>query len=248
VRSPDRTVAILPISEDSPGGSKVGRTAGTPHASVSLVSPTSLVPDGLVGIGVRNRSGGTRATSCPPSEDRCGWPGPWSWEWLRDHNHKEAGVIFSASKEAKKGDHVGSRQRRDGHTDVGSRKAGGVLRHPVHSLKKLARLPSKDRGEALKALGRCVRRRRAVVQGNGTNHVSGQASSDVSSASGTTGDDWKNWVAVHDTEELTLEDVRGIGHSIGVTFGGGHENMFNAGQAKVSWRVQDACRGRDCGR
>jgi hypothetical protein len=67
-----------------------------------------------------------------------------------------------------------------------------------------------------------------VVQGNGSNHAIGQASSDVSSASGTSSDDWKNWVAVHGTEELALEDVRGIGHSIGVTFGGGHENMFNA--------------------
>jgi hypothetical protein len=72
VCSPVRNVALLPLSEDSPGGSKAVRTAGTPHASASQVSPTSRAPDGLGGIGVRHRSGGTRATSCPPSEDRRG--------------------------------------------------------------------------------------------------------------------------------------------------------------------------------
>jgi len=32
------------------------------------------------------------------------------------------------------------------------RKAGGVLRHPMLTLKKVARLPSKDRQEVLKVL------------------------------------------------------------------------------------------------
>jgi hypothetical protein len=54
----------------------------------------------------------TRATSCPPSEDRHAWIGPWSWEWLQDHNHGTAGVIFSASKRAKKGGpHEGHHKR-----------------------------------------------------------------------------------------------------------------------------------------
>jgi hypothetical protein len=216
VRSPDRNVAVLPISGGSSGGSRVARAADTPQASESQASPTSRVPDGEDGACVRSRPRSTRATSCPPSEDRTGWPWPWSWEWLRDHNHDEAGVIFSASKRAKKGNPVGSCQTRGIHT----RKASGVLRHPVHSFKKIARLPTKDRGEALKALGRCARRRRAGAEASSSNVASCQASSDVSPASGTNDDDWRNWVAVHGNDELALEDVRGIGKTIGVTFRG----------------------------
>ncbi|PNX64910.1 hypothetical protein L195_g062341, partial [Trifolium pratense] len=76
------------------------------------------------------------------------------WEWLKDHNHGEAGVIFSASKGAKKGVPQGISKKKVSQPDTNSRKVGGVLRHPVRSLKKIARLPIKDRGEVLKALGK----------------------------------------------------------------------------------------------
>jgi hypothetical protein len=94
---------------------------------------------------------------------------------------------------------------------------GGVLRHPVHSLKKIARLPTKDRGEALKALGRCVRRRRAGPQANNSDSASSETSDN----------DWRNWVAVHGNDQVAMEDIRGIGQTIGVTFRGDKENMFN---------------------
>jgi hypothetical protein len=77
-------------------------------------------------------------------------------------------------------------------------------------------------------LGRCLRRRRAAGLVNSPSIAGCQASSDVSSASGPSDDDWRNWVAVHGNDELTLEDVRGIGNSIGVNFRGGQENMFSA--------------------
>jgi hypothetical protein len=63
---------------------------------------------------------------------------------------------------------------------------------------------------------------------NSSSFAGCQASSDVSSASGPSDDDWRNWVAVHGNDEMALEDVRGIGHSIGVNFRGGQENMFSA--------------------
>jgi hypothetical protein len=91
-----------------------------------------------------------------------------------------------------------------GHPDTLSRKAGGVLRHPVHSLKKIARLSSKDRGEALKALGKCVRRRRGGDQAIRSSPASGQASSEESSAGGSSNNDWKNWVAVHGNEQVSV--------------------------------------------
>jgi hypothetical protein len=142
-------------------------------------------------------------------------------------------VIFSASKKEKRGNPHGRRQRRVGHPDTISRKAGGVLRHRVHNLKKIVRLPSKDRGEALKALGKCIRRRRGGDQANRSNPASGQASSEESSAAGSDNNDWKNWVAVHGNEQMVVDNVWGIGQTIGVTFGGDKENMFNV----LSWAV-----------
>ncbi|WJX94030.1 hypothetical protein P8452_75494 [Trifolium repens] len=102
-----------------------------------------------------------------------------------------------------------------------------VLRHPVHSLKKLARLPSKDRGEALKAIGKCVRRRRAGVESAKSNSASSQDGPEDSSMSGTVNKDWMNWVAVHGNDQMAVDDVRGIGQTIGVTFKGDNDNMFN---------------------
>ncbi|GAU40819.1 hypothetical protein TSUD_398030 [Trifolium subterraneum] len=99
-----------------------------------------------VGVMLRN----DRANSCPPTERRNIITGPWSLEWLQDNNHGEAGVLFSASKTAQKGDPHGVRQKKEGQLDSKRRKAGGMLRHPLHSLKRIARLPSEDRDEVLK--------------------------------------------------------------------------------------------------
>ncbi|WJX65942.1 hypothetical protein P8452_50550 [Trifolium repens] len=195
VGSPDRTVAALSPGEGSSAGSRVNQTPDSSQEVGPQASPTSRALDGKDMVGVTSQLRSSRAMSCPPSEDHRGWTGPWSWEWLRDHNHEEAWVIFSASKRARKG------------PETNSKKAGGVLRHPVHSLKKLARLPSKDRGEALKALGRCVRRRRVGGIVNSSSFAGCQASSDVSSASGPSDDDWRNWVAVHGNDEMALKDV-----------------------------------------
>ncbi|KAK2444862.1 heterogeneous nuclear ribonucleoprotein A0 [Trifolium repens] len=173
--------------------------------------PTDRITTGEDRSGFGCLPRGVRATSCPPTANGRVHPGPWSWEWLRDHNHKNARV-------ADKG---------EGHPDTLCRKAGGVLRHPVHSLKKLARLPSKDRGEALKAIGKCVRRRRAGVESAKSNSASSQDGPEDSSMSGTVNNDWMNWVAVHGNDQMAVDDVRGIGQTIGVTFKGDNDNMFN---------------------
>jgi hypothetical protein len=48
-----------------------------------------------------------------------------------------------------------------------------------------------------------------------------------SAASETSDNDWRNWVAVHGNDQLAMEDIQGIGQTIGVTFRGDKENMFN---------------------
>jgi hypothetical protein len=74
-------------------------------------------------------------------------------------------------------------------------------------------------------MGRCARKRRCEDQVNISNPASSQASGG-SSASGTSDNDWQNWVAVHGNDHQAVEDVRGIGKTIGLTFRGGKENMF----------------------
>ncbi|PNX63627.1 putative sulfate transporter, partial [Trifolium pratense] len=88
-----------------------------------------------------------RTNSCPPEVKRSVISGPWSLEWLNDQNHGEAGVIFSVCKKGKKGHHHGKSLNKFGHQEPRRRKEGGLLRHPLHSLKKVARMPSKDRHE-----------------------------------------------------------------------------------------------------
>ncbi|KAK2421300.1 heterogeneous nuclear ribonucleoprotein A0 [Trifolium repens] len=214
----DRPVAVLDLSVGNHGGSTFSRTAVSSPVSASQGRHLGRLNGEGDGTGGRSHPRCSRATSCPPSEDREALSGPWSWEWLRDHNHEGAGVIFSASKRARMRDPSRGGQKRAGHPDTNNMKAGGgVLRHPVHSLKKIARLPTKDRGEALKALGRCVRRRRAGPQANNSDSASSETSDN----------DWRNWVAVHGNDQVAMEDIRGIGQTIGVTFRGDKENMFN---------------------
>ncbi|PNX72734.1 putative sulfate transporter, partial [Trifolium pratense] len=87
-------------------------------------------------------SNGKRAKSCPPGATRSMLSGPWSWECLNDLNQRDAGVVFSASKRSRKKDRIGEGLKKNGQEDPKRRKGGGVFRHTVSSLKKVARMPS----------------------------------------------------------------------------------------------------------
>ncbi|GAU10190.1 hypothetical protein TSUD_421430, partial [Trifolium subterraneum] len=172
-----------------------------------------------------NQSPHMRANSCPPSASRPVISGPWSLEWLHDQNHEEAGVIFSARKGEKEGERLGACQKKVRQPDPKRRKAGGLLRHPIHSLKKVARLPRDDRVEVLKVLNKSVLRRRRGV--NRSCMESRQANSEESSSSDPVNNDWKNWVAMQGSDQMVIDDVRGFGHSLGVEFKGDNVNMFS---------------------
>ncbi|PNX71916.1 hypothetical protein L195_g027802, partial [Trifolium pratense] len=97
-----------------------------------------------------------RTNSCRPEAKRSVISGPWSLEWLNDQNHGDAGVIFSASKKGRKGNRPDQSLNSKGQHDPLKRKACGILRHPLHSIKRVARMPTKDRREVLKALKKRV--------------------------------------------------------------------------------------------
>ncbi|PNX85649.1 hypothetical protein L195_g041719, partial [Trifolium pratense] len=170
---------------------------------------------------------GKRTSSCPPEARRSVMSGPWSLEWLQDQNYGDAGVIFSASKKSRKEIFHGPSLKRKVDQDPRRRKAGGVLRHPIHSLKKVARMPCKDRGEVLKVLKKSVRRRRGGDGLNRSCSMSCHVSSGDSGSLGSVNNDWMNWVAVHGNDHMAVDDVWGIGKAIGVKFKGDNVNMFN---------------------
>jgi hypothetical protein len=92
-----------------------------------------------------------RTSSYPPAS-RSGLSGPWSLEWIRDHNLGDAGVVFSAKKRSKSGRGLGEEQLKKAIRGIPKTKGGGFLRHSMLSLKKIARLPIDDRREVLQIL------------------------------------------------------------------------------------------------
>ncbi|PNX58449.1 hypothetical protein L195_g059196 [Trifolium pratense] len=126
-----------------------------------------------------------------------------------------------------KGDLSGARQQKVNQKDPRRRKERGLLRHPLHSIKKVARLPPKDRCAALKALKKQVRRRRGGDNVNRSCSMSRRASPAESSSSSSVNNDWQNWVAMQGTEQMTVDDIWGLGKTIGVKFQGDNVNLFN---------------------
>ncbi|MCH82498.1 cysteine-rich receptor-like protein kinase, partial [Trifolium medium] len=98
-------------------------------------------------------------------------------------------------------------------------------RHTVSSLKKVARMPSQDRAEALKAVKKFEQWSRegvGVVKNGGERF---QDSSIVSSP--TTSNDWKHWVVMQGNDNVAADDVRTVGEAIGVQIKGDTKNMFS---------------------
>ena len=90
-----------------------------------------------------------RASSCPPKATRSITSGPWSLEWLSDQHHSEAGVVSSSQKGGKKSVRLSKKEGQADNVHQKRKKIYGALRHPVLSLRKVARLPLGDRETVL---------------------------------------------------------------------------------------------------
>ncbi|MCI19032.1 sulfate transporter, partial [Trifolium medium] len=139
-------------------------------------------------------------------------------------------------------------QKKDGQQDPKRRKAGGVFRHSLYSLKKVARLPCKDRSEVLRVLKKNVHRRRGETGVNRSCSVSHQPSSDVSSSSASVNNDSKHWVVMQGNDQVAVDDVWGIWKAIGVKFKGDNVNMFSvfARVGKVKQAASGQAQGGMC--
>ncbi|MCH79622.1 cysteine-rich receptor-like protein kinase, partial [Trifolium medium] len=208
----------------------------SPHVSEAQDSPSICSPgDGIrqhVESGGREGSPPTfcrnkRTKSCLPVE-RSMISGSWSLEWLHDLNQRDVGVIFSSRKKPRKGGRAGKGLKKAEQEVPKKKKAGGVFWHTLSSLKKVARLPSKERGEVLKVL---KKNEHGCRDGSGAPRAcrgSQEISSDVSLTSVSANNDWKRWVVMQGSDQVVMEDVREVGQAIGVKLQRNNENMFSA--------------------
>jgi hypothetical protein len=106
----------------------------------------------------------------------------------------------------------------------------------VLTLKKVARLPSKDRAEVVKVLKKSKlmkalnqkvcnrqRQRQRVTRSLEVNQHSKNDSTSLTSVN----NDWKNWVALQGNEKATEIDIQEIGKVIGVSAKGDFSNKFS---------------------
>ncbi|GAU38018.1 hypothetical protein TSUD_395770 [Trifolium subterraneum] len=167
-----------------------------------------------------------RTMSCPPGVDRSAGFGPWSLEWLHDHNHGDAGVIFSNKKSRKDAERLGLGQGKDVARAHKKRKDKGALRR--YRLKKVARLPREDRREVLRIIKKNEIRRRGRASNHRPYDVQNTCNSEEGPSSGSINNDWQNWVVMQGNDKAAEDDVWGIGKVIGVTPPSVNANSFNA--------------------
>ena len=109
------------------------------------------------------------AVSGPPFAGKQMVSGPWSTEWLKDH-HGGADIIFSTKRKFIK---VGKRKVKncqEGGEGTKRQKIGGELRHTIHTLKKVARMSSKDRDAVLRTLKKRASKKKQSVSEGGSQY------------------------------------------------------------------------------
>jgi len=200
------------------------KACNTPIYNVSAGLNNATINDGVGGSRRDQLLSGPRiikcTTSCPPVRDRSTAIGPWSLEWVKSQNLDIVGGNLPSAK------HVSFNSSSKG-PRVNMRKGVGYLRHTAQSMRRIARLPAKDRKDVLRALKINVRKRMRPcgdfqVQENSKGK---EAQQSVSQSS--VNNDWENWLVLHGIDRVAQEDVTGIGKEIGLKFSGDDNNMFD---------------------
>jgi len=105
------------------------------------------------------------------------------------------------------------------------KKAGVPFKHSAGFIKKIARLPLKDRKEILKVLKKHECKRSVLAKASKAMATSNSISSNTSNA--LVHKEWEHWVVLHDKKEVAEEDVREIGKTLGVDFEGCNKKSLN---------------------
>lgn len=158
-------------------------------------------------------------------------------DWLQNTQKGDIGLISSKKKCLKK--LVSDKGVGGGSTKhhANKNKAGGALRHPILTLKKVARLPIKDIEEVMKVLrdskvmkvlkqkirNRRHKRERITKSLEEVNQSSNNDSLYVASVT----NDWKHWVVLKGSKEASEKDIHDIGETISVSFKSNNFNKFS---------------------
>ncbi|WJX67066.1 hypothetical protein P8452_51562 [Trifolium repens] len=216
------------VSVHSLADEVVGRNACAGESPKASSSPPEVITvrDSLVSDTQRSVEGGShvvcrlRHSSCPPGRERPVNSGPWSLEWLHDHTIGDAGILFSGKQKRRL---IGSSPS----VSVSKRKkVGGVLRHTMN-LKKVVRLPSKDRREVLKILRKEVQKRSGRRRSDKSAEMVQQGRLQSDSSMMSVNKDWEHWVVLHGDEKVVAEDVQAVGKAIGLQLESGTGNVFS---------------------
>jgi len=93
--------------------------------------------------------------------------GPWSIDWLPQQKPiSEEGVVFSSTSDVRKSkqvEHVHDKSISPSGNVTSKKKKVGVVHNSVGFMKKIARMPAKDRNQILKILKKQKRKRKVYV-------------------------------------------------------------------------------------
>jgi len=189
-----------------------------PAALVGQSAPPSDHPNHVSNCAT-SKLQSTKDASCSISR-KPSISGPWSFEWIKDHHLGDVGVIFTHKQNKKMKHHNQQQDHNQQHK--------GVANTPIHnpslvSLRRVARMPLKDRQALIRMLKKHKKKPAAHSFTNGSEN---KESLDAKSSSTTSGDDWKNWVSLHDKTNGGSKDIVDIGKAIKLQFKGDCSNMF----------------------
>jgi len=149
----------------------------------------------------------SKAASCTNIRKSTSISGPWSFDWIKDHHLGDVGVVFSHKKKKK----------------VMHQRHKLPLNPSLINLRCIARMPLKDRQNLIHMLKKLNKKSAAPSSSYGSKN---KESLDVISSSTLSGEDWKNWIPLHDKSNGGGKDIIDIGKAINLQFKGDCSNMF----------------------
>jgi len=132
-------------------------SCNTPISNVSASSHNVPIDDEIGGSRREQLLRGLRiikrTTSCPPGRNRYATTGSWSLEWVNSQNIDilEGNMPFAKQVSFNSSSFKGSRANK-------KIKGAGYLHHTAQSMRRIARLPAKDREDVLRALKKMLER------------------------------------------------------------------------------------------
>jgi len=157
--------------------------------------------------------------------------GPWSLDWLPQQKPiSEGGVVFSSTSDVRKSKQVESVNDKSISSSgnvLTKKKKVGVVHKSVGFMKKIARMPAKDRSQILKILKKQKRKRKVYAANASSKDTTESATTSKDKSSSSGGNDWVHWVHLHGEPKLVAEDVKELGKIVGVKYLCNTTNTFN---------------------